>query len=143
MSAGLQVSSYHYITQNFLKQVVYVMNGFKISQEHIYSSTNWYTFQGQGHLVSTWNYDLHVNVRHLNLDTQFDPRALIHHFCGVFPLGVWSRHHGIREPHVSARICLPGALTDSGAPARLVSGVPVCLYYHCHGKPPHHGHSDL
>ena len=59
------------------------MNGFKISQEYIYSSTNWYTFQGQGHLVSTWNYDLHVNVHHLNLDTQFEPRALIHGFCGV------------------------------------------------------------
>ena len=45
------------------------------------------------------------------------------------------------------RICLyqnfSWALTDSGAPARLVSGVPVCLHHHSHGKPPHHVHSDL
>ena len=41
------------------------------------------------------------------------------------------------------RVCLLGALTDSGAPALLVPGVTVCLHHHCHGKPPHHSHGDL
>ena len=111
--------------------------------KNIYSSTNWYTFQGQGHLVSTWNYDMHVNVHHLILDTQFEPLSTNTSLLWCDFCRLWSRHHVIREPHMDARICLPGTLTDSGSPARLVSGVPVCLYHHCRGKPPHHGHSDL
>ena len=70
----------------------------------------------------------------------------MHLFPGVFSLDVWRKHHGIRDSLISEfvyiRIC-PGALTDSGSPARLVSGVPVCLHHHSHGKPPHHVHSDL
>ena len=44
---------------------------------------------------------------------------------------------------MGVRVCLLGALTDSGAPALLVPGVTVCLHHHCHGKPPHHSHGDL
>lgn len=63
--------------------------------------------------------------------------------CGSFTLGVWTRCYGAREPHKDIRICLPGTLTDSRAPASPVSGVPICLHHHCHGKPPHHSHGDL
>ena len=110
--------------------------------KNIYSSTNWYTFQDQGNLVSIWSYDIHIDVHHLNLDTQFEPLST-NSLLSVFSLGVWRRHHGNKKPHMGARICLPGALTDSGAPALLVSAVPVSLYHYCHGKPPHHGHGEL
>lgn len=75
---------------------------------------------------------------HLKGEQQLQTEA-----CHLCYLSVWRRHHGIREPHVGVRICPPRALTDSGAPALLVSSVPVCLHHHCHGKPPHHDHSDL
>ena len=44
---------------------------------------------------------------------------------------------------MGVRFCLPEALTDLGDPASLVSGFPVCLHNHRHGKPPGYGHSDL
>lgn len=62
--------------------------------------------------------------------------------CHLCCLGVWRRHHGIKTLTWVSEFVLLG-LTDSGAPALLVSSVPVCLHHHCHGKPPHHDHSDL
>ena len=92
----------------------------------------------------------HENVHLLDLDKSFwapehlkGEQQLQTEVCRLCYLGVWRRHHGIREPHVGVRICPPGALTDSGAPALLVSGVSASLHHHCHGKPPHHDHSDL
>ena len=40
---------------------------------NIYFSINLYMLQRQGHLISAWNYDLHKNVHHLELELNLSP----------------------------------------------------------------------
>ena len=148
-SLGLYVSSHHSITTESLKSRLHMsLDQFKVSCECVlqyqlskdkitYISPGYYDLHIRMSFVWTWT----VALSHWALEWHIVTSCIS--VCGVVSLGVWRRQHGFREPHMGVRICLPGVLTDSGAPALLVPGVSVCLHHHCHGKPPHHGHGDL
>ena len=126
------------------------LDGFKITHICV-SQQKLVNCLRQSHSISTWYCHLYIRMSiTLTWTIELSPWALRGQattsclsVSGVFSLGVWRRHHGFREPHMGIRICLPRVLTVSGAPAFLVSGFPACLHHHCHGKPPHHGDSDL